>query len=494
MTNGTASLHTEESGVGRVEDVRRSAMQSVFVAWIFGAAWMHITAGVAQTRLAKLLELPPFGYGVLAAIPFAGALLQLPTSYFIERYGHRKGIFITSGVIHRSIWILIGLIPWLLTGRWSWAAFLAAVFVSAAMNNVATPVWVTWMSELVPPRIRGRYFSMRTQAGQMVGLGVTVCVGWLLDHAAAQGGRMPQALIAALFAVAGAAGIADFLFFLKVPAPAAPSGKEHASLVAIIREPLKDRNFRRFLGFMATMTFGTAFTGQFIWLFLFDVAKMSNTRASILCGVAPLIIAMLAARVWGRVLDRVGRKPVLTICSLLVIQGGAVWVFVQGPHWWVGYLGIVVASLAWPGVELANFNMLLSMGDSANGRRHGTACVAVNSFVVALSGMLSGFFGGAVAQWVGDWHATVFGYVLTYHAVILFLSLGIRASALLWVRKLEEPRACGTRHALAYVGSSALANLASLADLIAVPGRLVLRVGQWTYRITPGTAWLRRRR
>ena len=134
------------------------------------------------------------------------------------------------------------------------------------------------------------------------------------------------------------------------------------------------------------------------------------------------------------------------------------------------------------------------VGESNPGRRHSSAYVAVNSFVIAVSGMLSGFFGGAVAQWVGDWHVTAFGYVLTYHAVLLFLSMGIRASALLWVRKIEEPRACGTRQALAYVGTSALANLASLADLVAVPGKLVLRVGQWTYRVTPGTAWLKRRK
>lgn len=487
------SVRADPPSPGTPEDSRRRAMQSVFVAWLFGAFWMYAVGGIAQTRLAKLLQLPPFGYGVLAAVPFAGVLLQLPTSYFIDRYGHHKRVFITAGIIHRSIWILIGLIPWLLTGGWSWAAFLGGVFFSSAANNVSGPVWITWMSELVPPRIRGRFFSLRSQAGQMVGLAVTVSVGWMLDHAAARGGHMPQGLIALLFAVAGLAGIVDFLFFLRVPPPAAKAARQDVSLLAMVREPLADRNFRRFLGFIATMTFGTAFTGQFIWLFLFDVAKMSNTRASILCGVVPLILAMIAARIWGRVLDRVGRKPVLTICSLCVIHGAFTWVFVQGPHWWLGYIGIVIASMAWPGVEFANFNMLLSMGDSMRGRRHGSSYVAICSFVTALSGMVSGLFGGAVAQWVGDWQVTVLGYVVTYHAVLLFLSMGIRASALLWVRKLEEPRACGTRQALLYVGSSALANLASLADLVAAPGRLLIRVGQWTYRVTPGSGWIRRK-
>ena len=41
------------------------------VAWIFGAAWLYLTTGAVFTRFAKLLNMPAFGYGVLAALPFA---------------------------------------------------------------------------------------------------------------------------------------------------------------------------------------------------------------------------------------------------------------------------------------------------------------------------------------------------------------------------------------------------------------------------------------
>ena len=71
------------------------------VAWTFGAAWLYLTTGAVFTRYAKLLHMPAFGYGLLAAVPFAGALMQLPVSYFITRYGHRKSIFITVGAFHR---------------------------------------------------------------------------------------------------------------------------------------------------------------------------------------------------------------------------------------------------------------------------------------------------------------------------------------------------------------------------------------------------------
>ena len=47
--------------------------------------------------------------------------------------------------------------------------------------------------------------------------------------------------------------------------------------------------------------------------------------------VVPLILSMLAYPVWGRLIDRLGRKPVLIIATALVVHGSVAWVFVQGP-------------------------------------------------------------------------------------------------------------------------------------------------------------------
>ena len=65
-------------------EARRRALRMVLVSWLFGAAWAFIASGAILTRYAKFLGLSAFGFGVLAALPYAGALAQLPTSYFLE--------------------------------------------------------------------------------------------------------------------------------------------------------------------------------------------------------------------------------------------------------------------------------------------------------------------------------------------------------------------------------------------------------------------------
>jgi MFS family permease len=304
-----------------------------------------------------------------------------------------------------------------------------------------------------------------------------------MDEAASVGPPAVKGVTSALFAVAAVAGMTDFIYFLRVPAPVARKPKPDLRLMDLLREPLADASFRRYLAFIATLTFGTGYTGQFIWLLLFDVAHMTNTQAGFLVIVIPILVTMFCARVWGRVVDRVGRKPVLILCGCLVCHGGATWMFVQGPLWWIGYGGVILASMAWPGLELAGFNLLLSMGDPRSGRRHGSAYPAVHSLVVALSGMVSGIFGGWLAHRVGDWQSTLFGYPLTYHGVVLLSSVGIRALALVWLPGIQEPKAAGTRAALLHVGVSAMDHM---RDAVSVPVRLLMRAGQWTYRLTPG--------
>jgi len=114
-------------------------MRHVTIAWMFGSAWLYITTGAALTKYARSLGLPPFWFGVLAAVPFAGALFQLPASFAMARHGHRKGLMLTSGVVHRLLWVAVAAVPWVLPGAWWWPGLLVLVALSSVSGHVCTP-------------------------------------------------------------------------------------------------------------------------------------------------------------------------------------------------------------------------------------------------------------------------------------------------------------------------------------------------------------------
>ncbi len=474
----------------------RWALRRVAQAWLFGATWMYIVTGATLTRYAKLLNVSAFGFGLMAALPFAGALMQLPASYFIERYGHRKLIFIGAGIIHRGLWIAAAAIPWLAPPAWWGPILIGLLAVSWATGHMLGPIWVSWMADLVPARIRGRYFSRRTQIGQFVGIIITVIIGEVLDIAELRGESALRTTAAVALALAGLSGIADMFHFFQMPELSPKPPDPSVSVWQLIREPLLDRQFRYFLGFTATMTFAIGYVGQFCWLYLFDVVGVSNTRANVLLVFVPLVVQMLSFPIWGQVLDRMGCKPVLILAGLVTVPGSVAWVFVTSETWLPAYIVIMIVTAAWPGVELANFNLLLSIGDQqhGSGRRKSSGYAAVNSTVAALAGVLSGLFGGAVAQALNGWRTTILGWTVTYHGVLFLISGGLRVLALLWLTRLEGHGTQSTRAAFRYLGSHVFSNV---QQAIFIPGRLLASLGRWTFTFDqtgPSFRWLRGRR
>ncbi len=469
-------------------------MGYVTTAWVFGAAWMYVTGvGAAPTRYGRLLGMSDFQFGLLAALLSASAALQVPASYFVERYGFRKSVLLIAGVTHRAVWLVIALVPWVLPRAWWWPGLMLFMTVSASFSNIAMPGVLSWFADLVPERVRGRYFSRRAQIGQLVGLATTLVVGEVLDLATPLGDEVLRRTISLLFAAAALCGIADFLTLTKVP----DTKHRHdpaLTLRELLVKPWRDRNFRWFVGFSATLNFGLIYVGQYIWLYVFDEVGMSNREANFLLMTVPILIGLAAYPLWGKIVDRWGCKATLLVSGVLISHGAAAWIFVTKETWWVGYAAAVVAMAAWPGVDLASFTLLLRMGGSEDGRRQGSAYIAANSVVVAAAGLLSGLFGGSVAKLFGGWRGSLFGWPLTYHGVLFLVSGGLRLLALVWLIGLHEPQPHTTLTAVRYIVGALYSNM---QHAIFMPVRRLIRFGRWAYVLSrwrilrPLRRWLR---
>jgi MFS family permease len=258
--------------------------------------------------------------------------------------------------------------------------------------------------------------------------------------------------------------------------------EEPIHLGRLLMAPLKDRNFRHFLGYSFTLTFAIGYVGQFIWLYLFDVVGMTNMQANVMLVALPLLVSMLSFPMWGRLIDRLGCRPVLLIAGLLIVHGGASWIFVTRESWWLGYMGSTIATAAWPGVELAMFNLLLKISGKRSAQGSGSAYIAIHATVAATAGILSGLFGGVMAHFLRDWSGSIFGWPVTYHGLLLIISAGLRGAALLFLIGLHEPASMPTRNAIRYMVADIYGNV---TQAIFAPMRGLSRMGRSTYRFIP---------
>jgi MFS family permease len=453
---------------------RRSAMTKVSVAWLFGAIWTTGIAGAPFARYATALGCTDWHFGLLAAMPFLAALLSLPASLWIDASGARKPIFLIALLSQRFMWFAIALLPWYLRREPSPFNHHLALFVFMAMmafthicQAIGGPAWVSWMADLVPEPIRGRYFAKRRQLGIVSAIPTALLAGVLLDRLAPVGDDAAALRwCAILFAIVTLGGVVDIAMFAKVP-PVTHRTKNAGPIWLTLLRPLRDRHFRWFCLYMAVLTAAIAPMGQFTTLYLVEKLRINATDVQMMLLVGPLIGQFVIVPVWGRVADRFGRRPMMAIATLGLVPIGLGWCAVGAGHAWLGHVLSIGGAMLWAGVETANFNLVIEMSgtrgddesEAAGGR--GSGYVSVNSVILSIAGAL----GGLGAGWMmtslrGTSHVIAGVGTIGPYEMLFIASAALRLFAgVVFLPRLHEPGAKPTREAIEYMADNIYSNV-----------------------------------
>ncbi len=467
----------------------RPHLATISLTWVFGAFWLWTVSGAALTRYATELHTPEWGFGILSAIPFVAALAQMVGLYAQRPGVGRKTFFLWTVTSARFMWCVAAAIPWVLPNHpdiW-WILMATCIFLAWALNHMGSPAWMSWMADVIPHKVRGRYFATRSRIGIIIGLIATLLIGYILTYINKSGdSELILKATSAIIGIAGLMGMLDPLLFKSVPDKQSEKAQIPDGVVRTIKESLKNKNFRRLVTFSFLFNFGIGMVGQYIWLYLLKELKVTDMQANTMLVACPLVIMALGYAFWGKAIDRVGKKPVLIVAGFVVASGALPWVIVGHgiwpvdvpfptitPEWhlaWVtssissvsiaGFVFAMIACFFWPGVEISNFNLLLNMSNANSGKQSGAAYVAVNSASVALGGLTAGLLAAAIAKLCHDITWTVPGTQIkfTYHATLILISTGLRYASLAAIINLEEPKAAPTRDAFRYISGNLYSN------------------------------------
>jgi len=452
-------------------ELRRS-LRIVTAAWMLGVIWMACIGGSRMNIFARMVGFGEFHFGLLTALAFVATFAQLVATVLIERSGLTKYQFLSCATISRLTWVAIAAVPLMLPAPSPAATWtmLGLLLLSSVMNALAQPAWMTWMGDLIPRRIRGRYFANRSIISQAVMVPVVIALAVLLDSVAradpATGGVLAMTprtqpvmlwFVSAVFAAAGIVGTMDVLLFHRVrevagttpdrprlPAVnisrsdivgAGPAGRAARYMSAGVRQllldPLRDRVFRRYVIYGATITFAMAVGGQYYWRNLLENLRFSVLGTDVLFLVFSPLMGMLASRPWGRLIDRWGRRPVLILATVFTVlsitpyfyctrhtpapgflvdsvnwtassvgaligRDGMKWITPGMPvgAWLIMSLSMLFGGTGWCGVMLAQSNIVLGFADGRGRSKY----VAAYAVLISLGGVLGGLAGGSIAE------------------------------------------------------------------------------------------------
>jgi MFS family permease len=361
--------------------------------------------------------------GLVATLPMlAGALFQLVTPWGVARLrSHRAWVVVTAtgqALSFAPLAVGAGL------GRIG----LEWIFLSAAFywgfGMAAGPAWNTWVDDLVPPRLRPRFFAARNRAQQaMLFAGLTAggsLLHWRSGHSGAS-----LAIYAALFLAACAARLlsARLLALQSEPHPELPETREITlrKFLGGLRGTPQGRLLRHLLA----MTMAVNVAAPFFTPYMLRHLGLSYGAFTMLTAGA-FVSRVFALPLLGRAAQRFGTRALLRFGATGIVVLPPLWLVSDDLRWLLAVQ--LVSGVMWGAFELS---AMLSFFEGIP-RRERTSVLTLYNFTNAAAIAAGSLLGGALLRFLPE------GAPL--YAWLFFASSAARAVALRMLRPLGTLR------------------------------------------------------
>jgi MFS family permease len=420
---------------GQLQKIRNSLRFSV----LDGSAWAAMF-GLTQNYIspfALALKATTTQIGLLTSIPsLVMAMSQLFAPALEKKAGSRKALLLPAVSLHALLWAPVFLVPFLVPeGKVWWLIGLVAA--STAFGAIANPAWGSMMADLVPDRIRGRYFSSRSRVINLVALAFSFAGGGILQLL-----RFFDLNIfigfAILFGAAVIFRLVSFYFLVRMYEPPSPSASRTRGGIALLFKDTLSSNIGKFSIFVAAMSFCVNLSGPFFSVYMLRDLNFSYL-SFVIVNSAGSLATILFVTYWGRRADRAGNVRIIRIACCLIPLVPILWLF--STQVWYLVLVQTFASFAWAGFDLANVNFVYD----ASPPEERTRRIAIFNTMNGIAIFLGALTGGALATRLPP----LFGYsLLTLFALSGVLRAIVGAVLLRRVREVRHVTRVGLANLL----------------------------------------------
>lgn len=370
-------------------------------------AFVTLTSGIFLIAFALELGASNIMIGLLAAIPPLAELVQIPAVGIIEKVRNRRLITVVTSFASRGLWLLIALIPFLLSPQAGISCLVILLFLYSVISSVKHCGWKSWMRDLIPDQILGMYFSRRMALSFAVGIVLSLGAGYFLDHWQNGGGGSAVTGYAMIFLIGSLIGLAGTYFLVRTPEP-----------MMIIRDdlPLRrrltawygDLNFRNLILFLAIWSFAVNLAAPFLTVYLLRRLSLDITTIIILSIISQLA-SILSFPLWGSIADRFSNKSVLRVAGPLFLLCFLALTFTNfpEPHALTMPLLVlihIVMGLSTAGVTLAAGNIGLKLAPKGSATSYLAGISIFTALAAGIAPVIGGYFVDNLAECELAWN------------------------------------------------------------------------------------------
>ena len=157
----------------------RTSLRASSIDGSLSTVFSNITGGVLLSSFLIDLGASPFEIGMVASLPMIANLLQPLGALLSNRSHSRLDYGIWTFLPSRLLWLILLICIILRETNTDFSSnfskeliylTLALVIISNILAAMGSASWMSWLAALVPAKLRGRYYSVRSIVSNITGL------------------------------------------------------------------------------------------------------------------------------------------------------------------------------------------------------------------------------------------------------------------------------------------------------------------------------------
>jgi len=409
-------------------------VHNVYIFEVFNTASWSVVLGAPMLLFLQHLNATATILAIAACLSPLMNILQIPAARFVEQVGYRR--FVLSGWASRSIFIVgmtvVAFLPDTIDRTTRIVMMLFLSFGFNTLRGISVCGMLPWFTHIIPESRRGEFLAKDQLAGALAAIGCLFVSGSLLKL------HHLEYAFGVVFAISAIAAFCSLYFLRKVPD--VPVEK-----IVINENPVPWRDmlfyppFLKYLRYNIIINMALGSSGVFWVRYFREFLHVSNSSILYVASLTTIIVATCLFMV-GKLIDRAGNKPALTVSGILFTLHFAGWGLVAAGilpfNRTMLCIQMVTAGLGGSLWNLANVRTVMGIVP-AMGRPHFLALYSVASnLTIGLIPLAWGPVMDALAHWEvkwGYWHWNC--YSLLYTTLACTIALGLWA-----LRSVDEPK------------------------------------------------------
>jgi MFS family permease len=376
---------------------------------VFATIHGTLVGGMFVTGYVNTLGATNIHFALLTALPSLALVIQIFIAYWLQSLSSRKPLSVITAGVSRFSWFLMLFLPFLFIKSKALTIFFILYILAALTGAMAGNPWTSWMSDLVPKQLRGRYFSRRNMICTIVGAVIVIPAGYFIDYRKPIGEYISRFLPAfdcltreetfmfigfgVLSIVGVLAAVLSTIYLIRQPEPpftTPENPRKPLMLLQYIKITLADKKFKTFIILICIWNVINSLASPFWMPYLMNNIKWDYSAIGYYTFVnnSSRILGLL---IWGKLIDRYGCKPIIMVAIFFGSFHPLYWIVSDSNFSLMIYLDGISSGFMWSGMEIALFKMLLGYAPQNHKEMYYAVYTIVTSLVAALPQFLIGY-------------------------------------------------------------------------------------------------------